>query len=72
MVVILNFGYINWPSISAILKQPFTIFYAMAGVLDQNKQHKIVYVINNYLRCVRSSFFLSNTLREYMVIKNGV
>ncbi len=47
---------------SLLVKKPFTIFYASAGVSEEKRKHILFYLINKYITCIWVIIFFANGL----------
>ncbi|ANI84321.1 hypothetical protein [Kosakonia oryzae] len=47
---------------SLLVKKPFTIFYASAGVSEEKRRHIMFYLINKYITWIWTIIFLANGL----------
>lgn len=48
--------------ISLLIKNPFTIFYAIAGVSEEKRKHILFYLINKYITWICVIIFFANGL----------
>ncbi|EJF85832.1 hypothetical protein MCW_00819 [Cardidatus Bartonella washoeensis 085-0475] len=48
--------------ISLLVKKPFTIFYASAGVSEEKRKHILFYLINRYITWILVIIFFANGL----------
>ncbi|WP_273757242.1 hypothetical protein [Bartonella sp. MM73XJBT] len=47
---------------SLLVKKPFTIFYAPAGIPEEKRKHILFYLINKYITCIWVIIFFANGL----------
>ncbi|WP_246046898.1 hypothetical protein [Bartonella mastomydis] len=47
---------------SFLVKKPFTIFYASAGVSEEKRKHILFYLINKYITWIWGIIFFANGL----------
>ncbi|WP_273724138.1 hypothetical protein [Bartonella sp. AU18XJBT] len=47
---------------SLLVKKPFTIFYASAGVSEEKRKHILFYLINKYITWIWVIIFFANGL----------
>lgn len=48
--------------VSLLVKKPFTIFYASAGVSEEKRRHIMFYLINKYITWIWTFIFIANGL----------